>query len=88
MDRTLVFVSGTPLTNRSRRDDEKWGIPSGILITQAVSLLNMYLMAIHGNGEWVSGYHDGQLYLNHKLIKERNKDLRSMRDESARFLTA
>ena len=88
MDRTLVFVSGTPLTNRSRRDDEKWGIPFGEFSSRkAVSLLNMYLMAIHGNGEWVSGYHDGQLYLNHKLIKERNKDLRSMRDESARFLT-
>lgn len=29
MDRTLVFVSGTPLTNRSRRDDEKWESPSG-----------------------------------------------------------
>ena len=54
---------------------------------KAVSLLNMYLMAIHGNGEWVSGYHNGQLFLNHNLIKERGKDLRAMRDESARFLT-
>lgn len=88
MDNTLVFLAGTPLNNRSRRDDEKWGIPFGEFSSRkAVSLLNMYLMAIHGNGEWVSGYHDGQLFLNHKLIKERNKDLRAMRDESARFLT-
>ncbi len=88
MDRTLVFLAGTPLTNRSRRDDEKWNIPFGEFSSRkAVSLLNMYLMAIHGNGEWVSGYHDGQLFLNHKLIKERNKDLTAMRDESARFLT-
>ncbi|MDE6528370.1 MAG: alkaline phosphatase family protein [Muribaculaceae bacterium] len=88
MSNTLVFLAGTPLTNRSRRDDEKWGIPFGEFSSRkAVSLLNMYLMAIHGNGEWVSGYHDGQLFLNHKLIKERNKDLRVMRDESARFLT-
>lgn len=88
MDNTLVFIAGTPITNRSRRDDDKWGLPFGEFSSRkAVSLLNMYLMAIHGNGEWVSGYHDGQLFLNHKLIKERNKDLRAMRDESARFLT-
>lgn len=88
MDHTLVFVAGTPLTNRTRRDDEKWGTPFGEFSSRrAVSLLNMYLMAIHGNGEWVSGYHDGQVYLNRQLIKDRNKDLKSMRDESAHFLT-
>lgn len=46
----------------------------------------MYLMAIHGNGEWVSGYHDSQLFLNHKLIKERGKELADIRTEAARFL--
>ena len=44
-------------------------------------------MAIYGNGEWVSGYHNGQLYLNRQLAKDRNKDLDEIRSESARFLT-
>lgn len=88
MDHTLVFIAGTPLTNRTRRDDEKWGTPFGEFSSRkAVSLLNMYLMALYGNGEWVSGYHNGQIYLNHKLIKERDKDLSEIRGESARFLT-
>lgn len=88
MNHTLVFLAGTPLTNRSRRDDEKWGTPFGEFSSRkAVSLLNMYLMALYGNGEWVNGYHNGQLFLNHDLIKERNKDIRELRDESARFLT-
>lgn len=87
MDKTLVFVTGTPLTRRQRRDDEKWAIPYGEFSSRkAVSLLNMYLMAIHGNGEWVSGYHDSQLFLNHKLIKERGEDLADIRTEAARFL--
>lgn len=87
MDKTLVFVAGTPLTRRQRRDDEKWAIPYGEFSSRkAVSLLNMYLMAIHGNGEWVSGYHDSQLFLNHKLIKDRDKDAAEMRLEAARFL--
>lgn len=88
MDRTLVFVTGTPLTRRQRRDDEKWALPYGEFSSRkAVSLLNMYLMAIYGNGDWVTAYHDGQLFLNHKLIKERNKNLTELRSESARFLT-
>lgn len=87
MDKTLVFVAGTPLTRRQRRDDERWAIPYGEFSSRkAVSLLNMYLMAIHGNGEWVVGYHDSQLFLNHKLIKERGKELAPMRIEAARFL--
>lgn len=88
MDRTLVFVAGTPLTRRQRRDDDKWALPYGEFSSRkAVSLLNMYLMAIYGNGDWVTGYHDGQLFLNHKLIKERDKDITELRSESARFLT-
>lgn len=88
MDRTLVFVAGTPLTRRQRRDDEKWAVPFGEFSSRkAVSLLNMYLMALYGNGDWVSGYHEGQIYLNHNLIKERGKDLDEIRRESARFLT-
>lgn len=87
MDKTLVFVTGTPLTRRQRRDDERWAIPYGEFSSRkAVSLLNMYLMAIHGNGEWVSGYHDSQLFLNHKLIKDRGERMEDMRLEAARFL--
>ena len=88
MDSTLVFVAGTPVTRRQRRDDDKWALPYGEFSSKkAVSLLNMYLMAIYGNGDWVSGYHNGQLYLNHKLIKERNQKVEELRAESARFLT-
>lgn len=87
MNRTLVFVAGTPITRRQRRDDDKWNMPYGEFSSRkAVSLLNMYLMAIHGQGDWVTGYHDGQMFLNHKLIKEHNKDLEEMRTQSARFL--
>lgn len=51
-----------------------------------MSLLNMYLMAVHGTGQWVSGYHDGQVYLNADLIKQNNKDIAAMRSQAAAFL--
>lgn len=88
MNNTLVFLAGTPLTQRTRRDDDQWGVPFGEFSSRkAVSLLNMYLMALYGNGEWVNGYYNGQLFLNHKLIKERDVDAKAMRRESAGFLT-
>ncbi len=87
MPNVLVFVASTPAVTRSRRDDEKWNIPYGEFSTRkAISLLNMYLMAIHGNGNWVEGFHNGEFFLNHQLIEKENKDLQLIREQSAAFL--
>lgn len=87
MDRTFVFVAGTPEIGVQRRDDEKYRIPSGEFSpARAISLLKVYLMSIYGNGDWVTGYHDGQFFLNHDLIRDRGKDLDELRRESADFL--
>ena len=87
MYHTLVFVAGTPSINATRPDDPKWQIPTGEFSpTRAISLLKMGLMASYGNGDWVLGYHDRQIYLNRQLIKERGKNLEEIRDEAADFL--
>lgn len=88
MDRTLVFVAGTPRRSRTRRDDEKWSIPHGEFSPRrAIALLNVYLIAKHGNGDWVNGYHDRQLFLNHTLIKSHNLDEAAVRKDVAQFMT-
>lgn len=87
MANTLLFVAGTPAPPSVRRDDDRWGVPSGQFSPRkATSLLNMYLMALHGNGEWVSGYHNGFFFLNRRLIKERDLGEASIRAEAADFL--
>lgn len=87
MDRTFVFVAGTPEIGVQRRDDEKYRIPSGEFSpARAISLLEVYLMSIYGNGDWVTGYHNGQFFLNHDLIRDRGKDIDEFRRESADFL--
>ena len=87
-DRTLIFVAGLPAPASSRPDEERWRLPSGEFSSRkARSLLNMYLMALHGNGEWVTGYHDRHFYLNHQLIKEQKLDISDVRAEAAQFLT-
>jgi len=88
MNRTLVFIAGTPAIQVSRKEDEKWALSTGEFSPRrAISLLNMYLIAVHGNGEWVLGYHNSQFFLNRKLIKEKDIDLKTIRNESAEFLT-
>jgi len=84
---TVFFVAATPPSGRSRRDDEKWNIPYGEFSTKkAKSLLNMFLMAKFGNGEWVKGYFNDQFFLNNKLIDERQLDAANVRLEAAAFL--
>lgn len=87
LDSTFVFVAGTPLPPSAKRDDEKWGIPNGEFSPrQAISLLNVYFMAKYGQAEWVIGYDQGMMFLNHDLIRERDLDLDKMRQEAADFL--
>ena len=82
-----VFVAGIPSATRTRTDNSRWRIPSGqFSVKKANSLLDMYLMAVHGNGDWVLGYFDKQFYLNRKLIKDRGLDLAAFRGEVADFL--
>ena len=83
----VILVAGLPPRQWRRPDDETWGLPDGTFSTRkAMSLLNMYLMAVHGTGQWVSGYHDGRVYLNADLIKQNNKDIADMRSQAAAFL--
>lgn len=87
MDSTLLFIAGTPAPSGSKRDEERWAIPTGTFSPRkAVSLLNVYLMAIHGPGEWVGGYYNGFFHLNAKLAKDRGLDMADLRRESADFL--
>lgn len=88
MKNTLVFLAGTPAPVTARKEDEIWATNSGEFSPRrAISLLNMYLIALHGNGEWVTGYDSNRFFLNHDLIKEQNKDLKQMRSEAAEFLS-
>lgn len=84
---TVIYLAATPPPGRSRREDERWAIPYGEFSTRkAASLLNMYLMAVYGNGDYVSAFHNGHFFLNHKLLKEKNLDARNVRAEAAAFL--
>ncbi|MCM1037291.1 MAG: alkaline phosphatase family protein [Bacteroides sp.] len=83
----VYYLAATPAAPVARRDPEEWGVPYGEFSTKkARSLLNICLMGAFGNGEWVSAFHGNQFYLNHKLIKDRGLDAKTVRAEAAALL--
>lgn len=87
LEKTLIVLTGISSPIRTEEDYSRGNIPSGVFNgTKAASLLNLYLMAIHGQGKWVKAYHDGQVYLNHELLEQSKISIQSILDESARFL--
>lgn len=84
---TMVLLAGTPARPSSEADDPKWMLPVGEFSSRkAVSLLNMYLIARHGNGEWVTDYNNGAFYLNRELIESKNINAEDLRADAAKFL--
>lgn len=85
--RTMVLLAGTPGAPSGEADDPRWLLPVGEFSSRrAVSLLNMYLIAKHGNGEWVTAYNRGGFYLNRALIEEKNLNAEDLRADAAKFL--
>lgn len=82
-----VFVTSTGYFDDVYATEPRFNIPTGEFSSKkAVSLLNMYLMALYGNGKWVGGYYNSTIYLNEKLAKEKNIPIEELRKVSGDFL--
>lgn len=85
---TVIYLAATPPTGRSKRDDERWNIPYGeFSARRAVSLLNVYLIARYGNGDYISAYHNRQFFLNRELLSRLNLDIETVSEDAAAFLS-
>ncbi len=87
IENAVVFITSTGYFTGEGREPSFYKIQSGEFYPKrAVSLLNMYLMALYGQGDWVAGYSHNQIYLNRSYIKENNLELEEVRDKAAQFL--
>lgn len=76
LDKTLFFITSTGYEPNESADLQAYRIPTGNLqINRCAALLNMYLVAIYGQGQYVESYYGNQLYLNHKLIEQKQLNL-------------
>ncbi|HDZ40440.1 MAG TPA: alkaline phosphatase family protein [Bacteroidetes bacterium] len=63
-------------------------IPSGYFRhNQAITLLKSYLNVIYGQGNWLKGYYEKQVYLNRTLIEDSGLELSDFQVTVSRFLT-
>lgn len=62
-------------------------IPSGYFRqNQALQLLRSYLNAVYGEGSWIKGYSDKQVFLNRTLIEDAKLSLDDVQKKVSRFL--
>jgi predicted AlkP superfamily pyrophosphatase or phosphodiesterase len=62
-------------------------IPAGYFKqNQALQLLRSYLNAVYGEGDWVKGYSERQVFLNRTLIEDARLSLEEVQKKVARFL--
>ena len=75
-DHVLVVLTSTGYCNEETRNLYTYRIPTGTFyISRTAGLLNMYLGAIFGNGQYIDGTYGNAIYLNHKLLEEKQISL-------------
>jgi predicted AlkP superfamily pyrophosphatase or phosphodiesterase len=63
-------------------------IPAGYFMkNQSLQLLRSYLNAIYGEGDWVRGFSERQIFLNRTLIEDARIPIEDIQKKTARFLT-
>lgn len=87
LDNTLVVLSGTGYFKSEETCPEGMRLSGGEFNPKrCMALLNMYLIAIYGQKNWIKEFHDNQIYLNRKTIEEAKIDLTEFENKAADFL--
>ena len=86
--KALFVVTGTGYCEEPVSSNlSKYRIPSGTFdMHRAEMLLNMYLIAVYGQGQWVESSLGNEIYLNRKLIEQRNVNMTELLDMSSAFI--
>lgn len=86
-DNVVFVLSSTGYFDEEPIDYTLHGVPSGtVFINRTASLLNMYLSAFYGQGRYVEGYLDNQIYLDHKVIEQKKLRMLDVLDRSREML--
>ena len=86
-DRALFVLTSTGYADEETADLSKYRIPTGTFdVERAAALLNMYFVAVYGQGQYVESSFGTQIYLNHKLVEEKQINLAEMLERAQDFL--
>lgn len=85
--RALFVLTSTGYSDEESGDLSKYRIPTGTFdVNRAAALLNMYFVAVYGQGQYVEAVYGTQVYLNHKLIEQKQLGLTEMLERAQDFL--
>lgn len=85
LSNAVVYLTSTGETNNNITDID--GTLQGEFNgTRCAALLNSYLISLYGQGNWVDGFDNNQIYLNHKTIEDKGVALREVQKSSAEFV--
>lgn len=83
----LFFITSTGYADPEKMDLSAYRVPTGeFYMDRCTALLNMYLMATYGQGKYVETYDGLSIYLNRKLIEQKQLSLKDVMNKSAGFL--
>ena len=72
LDNVLFFLTSTGYLENAAPELGGTRIPTGqVSMERATALLNLYLGAKYGTGNWVRTFYHNHIYLNHDLIEEK-----------------
>jgi hypothetical protein len=83
---TLVVLTSTGYYDSVNNLPEEFKPAGEFYPNRCTALLNMYLMAIYGQGNWVNTYYDYQIYLNKKLAEEKQVKWTELVRNAAEFV--
>lgn len=87
IDNTLIYIFSTGYFNDAVPDDPKYRIPSGEFSShRAESLLNSYLSAKYGNGDYVDSFDGRELYLSSAALRNAVGTSEQITADAAQFL--
>lgn len=88
LDKTLIYLTSTGYENENDlQSTNKYRLPTGTFyINRCAALLNMYLVAMYGSGQYVEAYFNNQIYLNHKFIEQKQLQLADVLKHCEDFL--
>ena len=87
MNNTLViFTSAQGAYDVANTKSPFWSEKGVVSLRRATALLNLYLMAKHGQAAWVKAYSPGSVYLDRELAQKKGVPFDTLLKESADFL--
>jgi hypothetical protein len=83
---TLILLTSTGYYDSLNKLPQGFKPMGEFYPNRCTALLNMYLMAIYGQGNWVNAYYNHQIYLNKKLAEEKQIKWNDLVQSAAEFV--